>query len=70
MSDGPLSPEEVAHRGFGTTFRGFDTAEVRTYLQRVANDLRAATARERELHKRLADAEHRAAHPVLEGEVL
>ena len=70
MSDGPLSPEEVAHRGFGTTFRGFDTAEVRTYLQRVANDLREATARERDLHRRLADAEHRAAHPILEGDAL
>lgn len=70
MSDGPLSPEEVAHRGFGTTFRGFDTGEVRTYLQRVASDLRAATARERDLHKRLAHAEHRAAHPVLEGDAL
>jgi len=70
MSDGPLSPEEVAHRGFGTTFRGFDTAEVRAYLQRVANDLRAGTARERDLHKRVADAEHRAAHPVLEGDAL
>lgn len=70
MSDGPLSPEEVAHRGFGTTFRGFDTAEVRAYLQRVANDLREATARERDLHRRLADAEHRAAHPVLEGDAL
>ncbi len=70
MSDGPLSPEEVAHRGFGTTFRGFDTAEVRAYLQRVGNELKAATARERELHKRVADAEHRAAHPVLEGDAL
>ena len=70
MSDGPLSPEEVAHRGFGTTFRGFDTGEVRAYLQRVANDLRDATARERDLHRRLADAEHRAAHPVLEGDAL
>lgn len=70
MSDGPLSPEEVAHRGFATSFRGFDTGEVRAYLQRVANDLRAATARERDLHRRLTEAEHRAAHPVLEGEAL
>ena len=70
MPDGPLSPEEVAHRGFGTTFRGFDTGEVRAYLQRVANDLREATARERDLHRRLADAEYRAAHPVLEGDAL
>lgn len=70
MSEGPLSPEEVAHRGFGVSFRGFDTAEVRVYLQRVANELRASTARERDLHRRLADAEHRAANPVIEGELL
>ena len=70
MSDGPLSPEEVAHRGFPTAFRGFETGEVRAYLQRVATELRASTARERELHRRLADAEHRAAHPVIEGEAL
>ncbi|MFP5376486.1 MAG: DivIVA domain-containing protein, partial [Acidimicrobiia bacterium] len=70
MSDGPLSPEEVAHRGFSTAFRGFDTGEVRAYLQRVANELRESTGRERELNRRLADAEHRAAHPVIEGDAL
>lgn len=70
MSDGPLSPEEVAHRGFGTTFRGFDTGEVRSYLQRVANELRTSTTRERELNRRLAEAEHRAAHPVLDRDTL
>ena len=70
MSDGPLSPEEVAHRGFPTAFRGFDTGEVRAYLQRVANDLRDSIARERDLNRRLADAEHRAAHPVIQGEEL
>jgi DivIVA domain-containing protein len=70
MSDGPLSPEEVAHRGFPTAFRGFDTGDVRTYLQRVANELRDSIARERDLNRRLADAEHRAAHPVIQGEEL
>ena len=70
MSDGPLSPEEVAHRGFPTAFRGFETGEVRAYLQRVANELRTSTARERDLLRRLAEAEHRAAHPVIEGETL
>ena len=70
MSDGPLSPEEVAHRGFPTAFRGFDTGDVRAYLQRVANELRDSTARERDLNRRLADAEHRAAHPVIKGEEL
>ena len=70
MADGPLSPEEVAHRGFPTAFRGFDTGDVRAYLQRVANELRESIARERELNRRLADAEHRAAHPVIKGEEL
>ena len=70
MSDGPLSPEEVAHRGFPTTFRGFDTNEVRAYLQRLANELRTSVSRERELHRRLAEAEHRAAHPVIDNDTL
>ena len=70
MSDGPLSPEEVAHRGFGTSFRGFDTNEVRSYLVRVADELRSSIARERELNRRLADAEHRAANPVLDRDTL
>ncbi|MDQ3570803.1 MAG: DivIVA domain-containing protein [Actinomycetota bacterium] len=70
MSDDPVSAEEVAHRRFAYSFRGFDTGEVRAYLDRVAEELRTSVKRERELHRRVADAEHRAAHPVIDEDVL
>ena len=70
MPEAPLSPEEIAHRSFPTSFRGFDTGEVRAYLARVADELRAAEATERELHRRVAEAEQRAANPVLDQATL
>ena len=70
MSDDPLSAEEVAHRRFSYAFRGFDTGEVRDYLDRVAAELRTSVKRERELQRKLTDAEYRAAHPVIDQEVL
>jgi DivIVA domain-containing protein len=70
VPDDPVSAEEVAHRRFSYAFRGFDPGEVREYLDRVAAELRTSVKRERELQRRLADAEHRAAHPVIDEEVL
>jgi DivIVA domain-containing protein len=64
--DGPVTAEEVAHRGFATTFRGFDPNEVRQYLLRVAESLRAARDRQRELEHAVREAEARAAKPVLD----
>lgn len=70
MSDDPVSAEEVAHRRFSYAFRGFDPGEVRDYLDRVAAELRASVKRERELQRRLNDAEHRAAHPAIDEDIL
>jgi len=70
MAEAPLSPEEIAHRSFPTSFRGFDTGEVRAYLARVADELRAAAANERDFQKRLGEAEHRALHPILDQATL
>lgn len=70
MPEAPLSAEEIAHRGFPSTFRGFDPAEVRAYLVRVSNELKAATARERELQQRVTEAERRAANPVIDQAML
>jgi len=70
MADDPVSAEEVAHRRFSSAFRGFDPNEVRDYLDRVAAELRVLVKRERDLQRRLADAEHRAAHPVIDEDVL
>ena len=54
VSSAALGPDEVAGRTFAMTFRGFDTTEVRTYLGRVADELRQASERERELRHLLA----------------
>src|SRR5438309_2520952 len=65
-----LTPEEVVDRSFSTSFRGFDQGDVRRFLQRVADELRAAAERQREMHRQLEDARERAAHPDLdEGEM-
>ena len=50
--------------------RGFDSDEVRSYLQSVARSLEALEAREEELRASLAEAEERAAHPVVDEATL
>src|SRR5438105_1334844 len=69
-ADVPVTAEEVEHRGFSTTFRGFDANEVRQYLVRVAESLRAARDRQRELEQKVRDIEARAASPVLDEATL
>ena len=65
-----LSPDDVARHTFATARRGFEPAEVRAYLESVARELQAAAARERELLDQLAEAERRAANPVLDEATL
>jgi DivIVA domain-containing protein len=69
-SSSSLSPDEVARHTFGAVRRGFDPGEVRTYLDHVADALRVAAEREIELRHQLAEAEHRAANPVLDEATL
>jgi DivIVA domain-containing protein len=69
-ADVPVTAEEVAHRGFSTAFRGFDPNEVRAYLTRVAESLRAAKDRQRELEQHARDADARAANPRLDEATL
>ena len=65
-----LAPDDVARHTFGSVRRGFDPNEVRAYLESVAAGLRTVGEREQELLKALADAEHRAANPVLDEPTL
>ncbi|HEV8565125.1 MAG TPA: DivIVA domain-containing protein [Actinomycetota bacterium] len=44
-----ISPDEVTTRSFPTAFRGLAEGEVRTWLKRVAEEMHALLAREREL---------------------
>jgi DivIVA domain-containing protein len=54
--EAPLSPDEVSDRSFPTAFRGFDPVEVRAFLGRVADELRAAFDREDDLRRALEGA--------------
>ncbi len=69
-SSARVHPDEVARHTFGTTRRGFDPAEVRTFLEHVARELVAAADREQELRRALAEAERQAANPVLDEATL
>jgi DivIVA domain-containing protein len=69
-SSGRLGPDEVARHTFGTARRGFDPAEVRAFLEEVARELSAGHEREQQLQKDAADADERAANPVLDDETL
>jgi DivIVA domain-containing protein len=59
-----LSPESVVGTTFTSAFRGFDQDEVRAFLHRMAELLRAAETREAELRSQLEAAEQRASTPV------
>ncbi|MGD0378444.1 MAG: DivIVA domain-containing protein [Acidimicrobiales bacterium] len=65
-----VHPDEVARHTFGTTRRGFDPAEVRSFLEHVARELAAGVDREQDLRRVLAEAERRAENPVLDEATL
>jgi DivIVA domain-containing protein len=65
-----LAPDDVARHTFASVRRGFDPDEVRAYLESVAVGLRSIADREHQLLEELADAEHRAANPVLDEPTL
>ncbi|MHB1517847.1 MAG: DivIVA domain-containing protein [Acidimicrobiales bacterium] len=70
VSSSHLAPEEVARHNFGLVRRGFDPEEVRAFLDSVAAEMRRMIDRERDLIGAIADAEHRAANPVLDERTL
>ncbi|HXQ75498.1 MAG TPA: DivIVA domain-containing protein [Acidimicrobiales bacterium] len=65
-----LHPDEVARHTFGTARRGFDPAEVRVFLEQIAREMESAADREEELQAAMAEAERRAANPVLDEATL
>jgi DivIVA domain-containing protein len=65
-----VHPDEVARHTFGTTRRGFDPAEVRSFLEHIARELAAGVDREQDLRRMLAEAERRAENPVLDEATL
>jgi len=65
-----LAPDDVARHTFASVRRGFDPTEVRDYLESIATGLRGTAEREQELLAALADAEQRAANPVIDESML
>jgi len=70
ISSSRMHPDDVARHTFGTTRRGYDPGEVRAYLEAVAAEIALSAERERELRDLVAEAEHRAANPVLDEATL
>lgn len=70
ISSSRLTSGDVARASFSPTRRGYDPREVRSYLEQVARELAGSERRIAELRERLADAERRAANPVLDEAVL
>src|ERR1035438_4939232 len=65
-----LAPDDVARHTFASVRRGFDTDEVRDYLESISIALRGVADRPGRLLQELAEAEHRAANPVLDEPTL
>src|SRR3984957_8520592 len=70
ISSSRVAAGDIAQHSFSVVRRGFDSDEVRSYLQSVARSLEALEAREEELRTSLAEAEERAAHPVVDEATL
>jgi cell division septum initiation protein DivIVA len=70
ISSSRLATGDIASRSFAVVRRGFDTDEVRSYLQSVSRSIEALEEREQELRAALAEAEERAAHPVIDESTL
>lgn len=70
ISSSRLATGDIAKHSFAIVRRGFDTDEVRSYLQSVSRSLEALEEREQELRAAVAEAEERAAHPIVDEATL
>lgn len=57
----PIDPDAILNHSFETVRRGYDPLAVQKYLMALAGDLRLSRDAQRELERRVADAERRAA---------
>ena len=70
ISSARLTAGDIARHSFAVVRRGFDVDEVKTYLQTVARSIELLEQREEELRAAVAEAEERAAHPVVDEATL
>ncbi len=70
ISSSRISTGDIARHSFAVVRRGFDTDEVRAYLQSVSRSIEEMEEQVEGLHAQLAEAEERAAHPVVDEATL
>ncbi len=70
ISSTRLTAADIARHSFAIVRRGFDVDEVKSYLQTVARNLELFEEREQELRAAVAEADERAAHPVVDEATL
>jgi len=70
ISSARLSTGDIARHSFAIVRRGYDLDEVKAYLQTVARSIEALEQREQDLRTAAAEAEERAAHPVVDEATL
>src|SRR3984957_5924979 len=70
ISSARISTGDVARHSFAIVRRGFDIDEVKAYLQSVARTIEVLEQREQELREAGAEADERAAHPVVDEATL
>ena len=70
ISSSRIAAGDIARHTFAIVRRGYDTDEVRAYLQSLSRSIEALEEREQELRDAAAEAEARAAHPVIDEATL
>jgi DivIVA domain-containing protein len=70
ISSSRIATGDIARHSFAIVRRGYDTDEVRSYLQSVSRSIEAFEEHEQELRDALAAAEDRAAHPIVDEATL
>jgi cell division septum initiation protein DivIVA len=70
ISSARISTGDIARHSFAIVRRGFDIDEVKTYLQSVARSIEVLEQREQDLREAVAEADERAAHPVVDEATL
>jgi DivIVA domain-containing protein len=70
ISSSRIATGDIARHSFAIVRRGYDADEVRAYLQSISRSIEALEEREAELRAAVAEAEERAAHPIVDEATL
>ena len=70
ISSSRIATGDIARHSFAIVRRGYDADEVRAYLQSISRSMEALEEREAELRAAMAEAEERAAHPIVDEATL